>query len=113
MLPLIEIGTSVAVIKAVVSFYGFVLFCWWWAYKGEASTIYIYLTILLLGLGIDNGIEAYARYQWLATGVDSFRLTVWWPLRLVVGTIALFALVGHMTVRIITTWIKVRNGEDI
>ena len=112
MLPLTEIGTSIAVIKAAVSFYGFFLFCFWWFYKGEASSIYIYLTFLLLGLGIDNSVEAYARYTWIHTGVDTFRLTVWWPLRLAVGTLALFAMVGHMTVRIISTWKRIKdNGE--
>jgi hypothetical protein len=111
MLPSIEIGTSMAVLKAVVSFYGFALFVFWWVYKGSASTIYVYLTILLLGLGIDNAVESYARYEFIAHGADTFRFTIWWPLRLAIGTIALFALVGHMTVRVISTWRKV-NSED-
>lgn len=103
MLPLIEIGVSMAVFKAVVSLYGFALFVGWWVHKGSASAIYVYLTMLLLGLGIDNSVEAIARYQWITCGVDAIRYTPWWPARLIIGTFALCALVGHMTVRVITT----------
>ena len=53
-MPIIDIGTSVSVILSVVSLYGFCLFVWWWKKNDGASAVYVYLTILLLGIGIDN-----------------------------------------------------------
>jgi hypothetical protein len=101
MMPIIDIGISVSVILAVVALYGFCLFSWWWLKHDGASAVYIYLTILLLGIGIDNTVEAYVRFTWINTHADVIRFTLWWPMRMVVEVVALCSLVGHMTYRVI------------
>lgn len=99
MMPLTEFGWQVSTYMAIVSAYGFLLFIGCWIYKKDASAVYAYVTFLLLGMAIDNACEAYARYQWINCGVDEFRKTIWWPMRLIIGMLSLSALVGHMTLR--------------
>lgn len=103
MMPLVEFGTSIALIKAVICFYGFILFAWWWQKKGNASSVYICVTFILLGLAIDNFVESYAQYRWLNYREDEVRYTIWWPLRLVPSILPLCGMVWHLTVRALTS----------
>lgn len=111
-LPLIEIGTSMNVFKAFVCFYGFLLFVWWWYRKREASKIYACFTFVLLGLGIDNAIEAYVRYRWVWCNEDTFRYTIWWPLRLVPSIIPLCGIVWELTVRAFESVTGTKRVDD-
>lgn len=110
MLPITEFGWQISTYMACVSAYGFVLFLGCWIHKKSASSVYIYITFLLLGMAIDNGCEAYARYQWIQFGLDTFRKTAWWPMRLVIELVALSSLIGHMTLR---AFVWRNNKEDV
>jgi hypothetical protein len=108
-MPIIDIGFSMNIFKSAVCFYGFILFIWWWHREGKASTVYACITFLLLGLGLDNAVEAYARYMWINYGIDEFRKTIWWPLRLVPSTLVLCGLVWHLTTKALKSMAKVED----
>jgi hypothetical protein len=99
MMPIIDVGFSISTISAAIGFYGFCLFVYCWWLKKEASIVYIYVTFLLLGLGIEHAVEAYVKYRYMNFGEDTFRFTFWWPLRLVIVTGSMFFLVGELTKR--------------
>lgn len=100
-MPIIDIGFSVSVILTAVSLFGFFLFTWEWKRKGRASAVFVYVTIILMGLAMENAAEAYSKYAWMNYGCDTFRMTIWWPLRNMVILVATASLVVHMLHRII------------
>jgi hypothetical protein len=114
--PIIDIGFSMNVFKSTVCAYGFWLFSWWgnreWKRKKQKpSEVYSCITLMLLGLAIDNAVEAYARQMWISYGIDEIRKTIWWPLRLVVSTFAIVLMVGSLTMRAKKAILEEKSNE--
>jgi hypothetical protein len=90
-------------LNLLVSSYGLCLFIWWWAKRGEASHVYMYVTILLFGEAMDAAIVIYAEYLRLFISDwthDTFmQYSLLWPLRKVPSLIAISCIVVHMSFR--------------
>ena len=96
------------------SFYGFGLFLYWWLrtfYK--ASSMYLYIMLLFLGMGICYGTSLYVRalgtVDWGAKYIF-VEHSLLWPGRLVIVTLIVICIVMHMTLRMIRGWIR-KNGR--
>jgi hypothetical protein len=114
-LPIIDIGWTMNVFKAVVCSYGFLLFAWWgWRENKRAgkkqSPVYNCVTFILLGLAIDNFAEAYVRYEWMNYLMD-LRKAWWWPMRLVISTFFICLLVGTLQLRALKAIKEEVNGK--
>ena len=91
------------VVLSVVSFYGFVLFLWWWGktHRFKVGPVYAYVTFLLLGLFISHSTGAYVRWYRFVECDYYLELVSewWWPVRLVLLLFCTILLVGHMSWR--------------
>lgn len=92
----------VYIIIAFVSTYGFVLFSWWWWRMGRATEIYVYLTIMFLGIGISAGIGAYSRVWHVLSEpyYHQFIKSFWWASGPLVVLSVLIAINVRMTRRV-------------
>ena len=57
---------------AVVSIYGCALFLWWWWKVGRATEVYVYVTMLMLGIGLTAGFAARSRWLHSYSGEQSY-----------------------------------------
>ena len=90
------------IIITITAVYGSGLFIWWWIKQGQASAIYMYVTLFLIGSAIEHGVEGYVRYIHLLQGESAMGLFqhCWvWAARLYVWLIAIVAIVIHMSYR--------------
>jgi len=88
----------------VVSLYGLILFMWWWAYEGRASSMYIYVTFLFLASLIESSLSFYVRCIGVRGDTEVYLDAVsswWWPGRTVLTLIILVAITGHLTMRLL------------
>lgn len=103
-----DMTTLIYVLKTVVSTYGFGMFVWWWRRIGRASEIYIYMTIIFLGIAIASGIIVFARV-YFGFGENSYYIyfvnSVWWSLGPLIILVALVAIDVRMTRRIYLAWV--------
>jgi hypothetical protein len=108
----IDWATFVYIVKAIVSIYGFGMFVWWWRRIGRASEIYIYMTIIFLGIAIASGFIIYARvvYGFESESYIYFVKSVWWSIGPLIILIALLAIDIRMTRRIYLAW-QYRTGR--
>lgn len=99
---------------AIMSGYGFLLFLWWFVKSGIRSVVYIYVMTLLAGICNWSIITLVMRYIYLAGDVAAHRVALeswWWPSRLWVGMVALYAIVGHMSYR--AFWQRHRQEPEL
>jgi hypothetical protein len=92
------------IITFAVSLYGFILFAWWWWRQGEATAVYMYVTLLFFGSVFSNAMCLYARHIFLISLGDYLKFvdTDMWDVRLVPTLAALGFIVVHMTVRVLS-----------
>jgi hypothetical protein len=86
-----------------VSLYGAILFFWWWARVGKASSVFMYVTFIFLGEAVESLMSLNARMLHLACnskGYETFIASWIWPGRKILTVIALAAIVVHMTWKI-------------
>lgn len=89
---------------ALVTTFGAWLFVWWLARnKFHASSVYLYVTILIIGEAIRSWINVKGRSLALANDGSFLPFTMeWiWVLRSVLTLVGMGAIVGHMTYRVI------------
>jgi len=89
---------------ALICFYGFGLFLWWWIKMRDASAVYIYVTILFVGQAFTYSIQTYSRYlrncERMSEYFDVVTSDIWF-IRLVVPVSCFAAIVIHMTWRVL------------
>ena len=97
----LDLALWLYVLTAAISWYGFALFAWWWKKMGKASTVYAYMTFLLLGLALYNTGSSYVR--WFRFSDHNYYVelmgTWWWAGRLWVALLSVLAIVIHMSYR--------------
>jgi hypothetical protein len=101
---------------ALVSCYGFGLFLWWWKTVGVATDIYALIAFLFLTNGFSDSISVYSRYLKLYGNPNEmleFHSCDIWLYRRVPEIIVLTIIMVKMTLRVITTKNKIKNGEAI
>ena len=88
-------------LNACLSFYLFVVFAWWWHWKGDATKIYKVTCFLFFALFIHCGVTAYNYYMQLH-GYDLDDLSRSWyvPASKYLLTIAFLWYAGHITRKI-------------
>jgi len=89
------------IVSTIFALYLAVFFLRWWIAKGSASTVYAYITIMLVGIAIRGGFEMMARYYFL-TDMDRFTAfchSSVWTARLVIQLIAMVFLAAYITRR--------------
>lgn len=87
-----------------VSVYGIVLFGFEWWRKRQASSVFIYVFFILVGIAHNYGTSMVMRYLYLTDRkewIEFLLNSIWWPMRCVILFVALVCIVGHMTVRIV------------
>ena len=52
----------ILLLLVVICMYGFGMFAWWWKKIGKATEVYVYVTMLFLGLAISSAEIVWARY---------------------------------------------------
>ena len=90
------------VLTIVISTYGSALFLWWWIKKGSATTVYSYVTFLLLGEAFSASLSLFARHLFLTEDVEAYAMFIRspiWPFRHLLVFMALTVLVCHMSYR--------------
>jgi hypothetical protein len=108
-LPIIELGTTMSVVKTVVCSIGFGLFAYWWRWNARQKTagpVYICVMFIMLWLAWENGLEAYARYRYIWYGEDTIRYSLWWSTRVVPSLLPLCGLVWNLAAKAMHTWIE-------
>jgi len=88
----------------IVCAYGFGLFIWWWYKVKDASAVYVYVTLLFIGQGFSYALQFWTRYLRSSDEMAAYNIIVnsdIWFLRLFAPVICLFAIVAHMTWRVI------------
>ena len=91
---MILLSEILVVILAIISFYGFCLFSWWWIKKGSASSVYAYVDFLLLGISIRSIVDAFII-------VHPEIIDTWiWIARLLLCFLFVGAIVLHMSYRV-------------
>jgi len=90
-------------ILTLLGAYGFGLFLWWWKKKGSASSVFMGMTFLLLGVAYNFGIALYARYLHLYNCKESyleFIEYIIWDSRTLILFGALVYIIGKMSLRV-------------
>jgi hypothetical protein len=90
-------------ISALISGYGVLLFTWWWVRQKNASPVYIYVTVILIGMCNRNGVELVGRYYVVTCPNTFIEFTkMWfWSARVSVQLVAVSFMVVHMTYRVL------------
>jgi len=93
------------ILICVVALVGSIVFVSWMIYKKfHVSSVYLYVTIMLIGEAYRSAITIHGRI--LAMAHDErfydFTLSYLWTTRAVIYLIGMTALVSHMTYRVIT-----------
>ena len=86
----------------VVSWYGVLLFAWWWSKTQRATAVYLYVMFLLLGIALSTTGSIYARW-YLSIDYDLYKGILsswWWAARLWITLGSVIAIVGHMSYRV-------------
>jgi len=90
------------IIITTIAIYGFCLFFWW----GVSSTkrpnsMYWYVTFMLFGTAVNNGIAGYVRYLKFGNDIAYHQMleSDIWPLRLWLLLFCVFGIVAHGSVR--------------
>lgn len=104
-----DISTWLYMSGFLIKGYGFCLFAWWWrkakTEDAHVSTVFIYITAILLASFIRDGIEMYGGYCRSTVALDMEQMREWvydtwfWPMRMVVVNVAFLVLIVHMSVR--------------
>jgi len=84
------------------SLYTFILFVIWWRRVGSVSYVYKVLTVLLLGILIQNLGNLFSvlhKHTNDVAGMVEILHSWWWPLRLIPSTLCLIAFVIHFSWR--------------
>jgi hypothetical protein len=95
------IYVSIAIVASIGSW----LFLWWlYKNKFRASSVYLYVTFMIVGEAIRGWINVHGRELALADDGSFLPFTLTWPwaLRSVLGLVGLTAIVVHMLYRILT-----------
>jgi hypothetical protein len=85
------------------SFYGSILFLWWWLRQGQASSVFIYVTLIFFGEFIESAVCTIARTLLALRHFNehSIFITSWiWPTRKGATLLAILFIVIHMSIRI-------------
>jgi len=91
-----------------VGVYGFFLFLYWAVKKGGASSWYIYVMALILGITIAQGFQLIARYFLLIHHdlYDDLLFSSWWAVKSWISGITMTCIATHATVRLIKDKLK-------
>jgi len=92
---------TIHIVSIFFSIYLAVFFLRWWIIKKSASTVYAYITIMLVGIAIRGALELVARYYFL-TDMDRFTIfchSPAWTARLVIQLVAMVLLAAYITRR--------------
>jgi len=111
MSGLIDYTTWVYIVIAFISTYGLGLFGWWWWKMGKATEIYIYITVMFLGIGISSAIGIYSRIIYALNNpyYDYFIKSFWWSVGPLVVLSSLVAINIRMTRRVYLSY-KYNDG---
>ena len=88
-------------LNAILSFYLFVVFAWWWNRKGDATKIYKVTCFMMLALFIHCSISAHIYYlSFLGGDLDEISNHWWVSASKLLLTVALLYYAGHITHKI-------------
>ena len=96
---------------SLVALYGFGLFAWYWGRVGKASSMFIYVTLLFMGIAFDHGVGLCARSMRF-TDSESYLVFMasWlWPARMYLLLAVLTAIVVHMTMRVYRNYVQAKS----
>ena len=84
-------------IRLLLGVSGLGIFTWWWVKAGRASSIYAFITFMLAGVIVTDGVHMWSRIMFHITEPPWLREHMfeswWWPKRYYLGTAALASLV--------------------
>jgi hypothetical protein len=111
-----DLATWMYAMGFLIKGFGFFLFLWWLREsEWKASSMFIYITLLLLGSAMRDGIETYGGFcrstlNLSQSGMQKWVYDMWfWPARMVIPNAIFAVLVGHMTYR--AFWKRKKNGD--
>ena len=86
---------------SILSLSGFVLFIWWWFRMRSASEVFVYVTLLLLFIGVERGFLAVFRHAVVVdyTWAHSLILNEWWALRTIPELVIISLIIVRMARR--------------
>jgi len=90
---------------AVISSFGAALFIGWLVHSSyRATSVYLYVTLLISGEAIRSWINVQGRLYALANDGSFYLFSQgwYWPSRNILSLVALTAIVAHMTYRVAT-----------
>lgn len=94
---------------------GFGIFAYWWGRNRRATIVYIYVTVLLLGISVEKFMEFFFRVtflEYIHQETEPFCVilnSTEWQLRSLLLTSIVVVLVVHMTMRMIKTIMGVKK----
>lgn len=97
----------VYLINVLISITGTLFFLWWWIKKRDASTMYIFITIWIIGNGVTAAANIYARFIGITipSTPGCFREVLlhswWWPKRFYIETLAGMLVIGTIIKRVV------------
>ena len=100
-----DVVLSIYLLIAVVATYGSAIFLWWLIRNGlRATSVYLYVTLLLIGESVRSWTNVYGRQLSLANDGSflAFSMGWVWEARSLLTLAAMSAIVAHMTYRIVT-----------
>ena len=90
-------------LNAILSFYLFILFSFWWMKRGKATYIYRITCFLMLGLFATHAGAYFLYFDGVISPVDYHLMNCWyWPLRQYLILLPLIAYAIHATHKIFT-----------
>ena len=90
---------------AVISSFGAALFIGWLVRSSyRATSVYVYVTLLISGEALRSWINVLGRLHALANDGSFYLFSRgwYWPARNILSLVALTAIVAHMTYRVVT-----------
>lgn len=115
---MVDFGLLFDGVLAVFATIGFGIFLYWWARYRRATIIYIYVMVLLLGIGVEKWMEFFFRITFLEIikqETSAFCVILGsngWQLRGLLLTIIVIVLVTHMSARMVKTIMGVRKLKE-
>jgi hypothetical protein len=89
------------ILNFIFSFYGFILFSWWWYRIGKTTEVYAFITLLFFAEALFFGGSVYARFTKIVDPDDFINVVTShaFALRSYFHTIILALIIGRMTCR--------------
>lgn len=115
---MVDFGLLFDGVLGVFATVGFCIFVYWWARYRRATVVYIYVTVLLLGIGVEKWIEFFFRITFLEIikqETSAFCIILGssgWQFRGLLLTIIVIMLVTHMSARMVKTIMGVRKLKE-